>query len=49
VGGAAVQEAASEAALAATPGDGFYVNAGLNAVVVKVMDTRQQVSVEINF
>ncbi|HKN26542.1 MAG TPA: TIM-barrel domain-containing protein [Roseiarcus sp.] len=47
VGGVAVPQAASQAALAASAGDGFYFDEGLAAVVVKVMDSRPQVSVEV--
>ena len=49
IGGAAVPQTASHAALAASAGDGYCVDAGIDAVVVKVMDTRPQVSVEVRF
>ena len=46
VGGVAAPQAASQG-LAASAADGFYFDAGLAAVVVKVMDSRPQVSVEV--
>lgn len=49
VGGVAAPDAGSEANLAAQPGDAFCFNASLQAVVVKVMDTRPQVSVAVQF
>jgi hypothetical protein len=49
VGGTSVPQAASDAALAASADDGYYVDAAIAAVVVKVMDTRPQVSVEVRF
>jgi alpha-glucosidase len=47
VGGTAAPQAASESALTSSAGDGFYVDASIEAIVVKVMDTRPQVSVAV--
>ena len=47
VGGVAAQAVASEANLASSAGDAFCYNASLQAVVVKLMDTRPLVSVEV--
>jgi alpha-glucosidase len=49
VGGARVAQLASADALGASAVDGYYVDATTVAVVVKVIDTRPTVSVEVRF
>jgi alpha-glucosidase len=47
VDGAAVAAVASRVALDAVPGDAFYYDAGLRIAVVKLMDTRADVTVSV--
>jgi len=47
VGGAAVPNAGSAAGLESAAGDAFYFDGGLQATVVKVMDTRADVTVAL--
>ncbi len=49
LGGVAVPDAGSEAGLASQAGDAFCFNAGLQAVVVKVLDNRPNVMIEVAF
>jgi alpha-glucosidase len=47
VDGAPISQVASDAALAASSGDGYRVESAIAAVVVKVIDTRSHGSVEM--
>jgi alpha-glucosidase len=48
VAGAAVGNAGSAAGLASAAGDAFYYDAGLQTTVIKVFDTRPDVSIAVN-
>jgi len=47
VDNASLAPAASRAAVYAAPGDAFYHDAGLATTVIKVMDTRADVTISV--